>query len=466
MEIFSLLKKKGLVDEFSIKNKIMDKWSMTDILSFNEELDSLIKPINEITSKELPNYQFIVNADLGGQDYGVCSGTGCRMARVEELRHFSTLWADKVYLHSYFDNHKILSESNGISKSQISEIRFKLDYSTHILCLLKLQPLIEKGIIEIYNGSSWVCPTCMAEKIDKCEDIQKSLLKYEGVLSNDYREKTSATIKRENIKNKEIYILKMSVPEVLNPHKTINYILTQLPECLKGKKLSMTEAYAINKYDLKKMGIPNKLIHDQVNSVMFSQILSTLQGLKASFMTNSQLEVDLLNYISNNDVHINHNEIIQRELSCDIPLILGVSPEYLLEIREKDHEAFLVYRDSITMAINEYLSKGLNIKDTRQLYGDIIQPKLNLLNLQIKSIKDRAWRNLKTDVTILVTCGVFGFLSNLLAFQIPLFTASGISILDIVKNLKSSISTPEEAKTDSFYFLWKASKNDVKLHKK
>ncbi len=459
MEAYDLLQKKGLIDDTVIEKKIMNDWNMNNILDFNEKINELIKPINKIVSGEPPNYQFVANAELSGQAYGGCRGPDCRIERVDELTRFATLWADKVYIPSYFDEHIIMSKASEVSQSNIAEFDFRYDYQAHIKCLLRLKPLVETGIIEMVRGKAQVCPVCMAEKIKQCEEIHNSLEKYIAVLADEYRKLVSAKlIKDEGLEKASIYKIEVKVPEEINHHKLMLRILHELPAWLETKYMNTKTNVNIGERALKKLGIPDSYIQSQAHSVLFLQFLSTLQGLDASLLTNSHLEVQLLNYIANSDQNIDRNQILQRELACELPLLLGIPLESMLEIREKEHEAFLVYRDSIRVATSEYMSKGLNPEDAKQLYEDIILPKLNSLNLELKIIKDRAWRNLKLDIGVLVTCGVFGFLSNVLAMQIPLLAASGIVLKDIAKNIRNGLVTPSEIKGNDFYFLWKSSK--------
>jgi hypothetical protein len=465
MEIYDLLEKRELVNDSIIEKKIRHDWSIKDILDFNEQINPLIKPIDEIMGDELPNYKFVANAELSGQDYGGCRGLACRIERVDELTRFATLWAEKIYIPSYFDEHRIMSEASAASESRNNEFEFKNDYSGHIKCLLRLKPLLENGIVEIIRGEAQVCPTCMAEKINQCEEIKNSLLKHVEVLADEYRKMVSAKlIKDERREKLGIYCVEMKVPEEISHHKSMIRTLYKLPAWLKTKYMNTETTVTLGKRELRKLGIPDSYIQSQAYSVMFSQVLSTLQGLDASLLTNSHLEVQLLNYIANSDENINRNQVLQRELACELPILLGIPLESLIEIREKEHEAFLVYRDSIRIATNEYISKGLNSKDAKQVYEDLILPKLNSLNLEVKVIKDRAWRNLKLDISVLVTCGVFGLLSNLLAMQIPLLAASGVTgvtLVDIAKNFGDASGTPSEIKKDDFYFLWKASRKAV-----
>jgi len=169
MEVYELLRKKGLINDSAIDTKIMHDWSINNILDFNGEINSLIKPINRISSKQLPTYKFTANAELSGQAYGGCIGPNCRIKRVEELNRFAALWADKVYVHSYFDEHEIMARTSLLAESRIEDFDFRYIYSGNLKCLIRLKRLVETGIVEIVRGEAQLCPRCMAEAISRNE---------------------------------------------------------------------------------------------------------------------------------------------------------------------------------------------------------------------------------------------------------------------------------------------------------
>ncbi len=462
MEVYDLLAKMGLDNESSIEKKIMHDMSLVEILKLNEEISSKIAPINEIEHEESPNYNFTINGELSGQDYGGCSGTNCRLERVNELNRFASLWADKVYIHSYFDGHKIMSEAEQVSKNPSAEPSFKKNYAGHLKCFNKLKPLVEKGIVQLIGGHG-VCPKCYAEKIDEIDNIQDMLKKHVEELAGRYRENIHAVLlKDKRLEKLGLYTVALKVPEDIDHHEQTNLTSPTIPKRLEKKLITSGKEIVLSKRELKEMHIPESIIMELVNSVLFSQVLAKAQGLDTSFCTNSHLEVKLMNYISNSEKAIDRNQVLQRELACELPILTGIPLEYLLEIREKNHEAFVVYRDAIKGAINEYLSKGLNNKEIKELYVDVIRPKINSLNSAIKVIKERARKNLALDIIVLITCGAFGLLSNTLLAQIPLLAASGVSVREIAKNISKSIGTPDEIKGSDFYFLWKLSKKEMK----
>jgi hypothetical protein len=108
----------------------------------------------------------------------------------------------------------------------------------------------------------------------------------------------------------------------------------------------------------------------------------------------------------------------------------------------------------------------LDAKDAKQLDEDVIRPNLNILNLKVKTIKEKAQRNLKTDIVLLATLGVFGFLSNMTAFQMMLLTASGLTLADFAQNLRNGLMTPSKIRDNDMYFLWKATKKRGKKRPK
>lgn len=464
MEVYDLLAGKGLDNESLIEKTIMDDMSLSEILKLNEEINLRLEKV-DASNEALPNYNFTVNGELGGQDYGGCHGTNCRLDRVDELNRFASLWADQVYIHSYFDEHKILSQATSASEYSSREYAFREHYVGHLKCFNRLKPLVEKGIV-VLIAQREVCPICYAEQIYKTGDLRSILDKQVEELADRYREDIHAVRPSDSGRGEfgEHYVY-MDVPEEIDHHKQIVWSSASIPKRLERKFINSGKDLVLSKRELKELRIPESRIWELQNSVLFSHILIKGQGLNTSFCTNSHLEVKLLNNIANTEKDIDRNQVLQRELACELPIFAGIPVEYLLEIREKNYEAFLVYRDSIKAAINTYLSQDLNHGEVKELYGDVILPRINTLNSEIKVIKDRAWRNLKLDMIVLITCGAFGLLSNNLPAQIPALAASGLSVLEIAKNISNIVGTTDEVKRDDFYFLWKLSKEEIKGRK-
>ncbi len=461
MEVYDLLAEKGLDNESSIEKTIMYDMSLDEILKLNEEISLKLETV-DASNEALPNYNFTVNGELGGQDYGGCHGTNCRLDRIDELSRFASLWADKVYIHSYFDEHKIVSQATQASEYSSTEHDFREHYVGHLKCFNRLKSLVEKGII-VLIAEREVCPICYAGKVYKIDGLGSMLDKQVEELADRYREDIHAVL-LSNMGQDEFgsYHVYLEVPEDIDHHKKVYWVSSRIPKRLENKLMNSGKDIVLSKRQLKEMRIPEGRIRELLNSVLFSHVLTKGKGLDTSFCTNSHLEVKLLNYMANSERDIDRNQVLQRELACELPIFAGIPVEYLLEIREKNHEAFLVYRDSIKAAINTYLSQDLNHREVKELYGDIILPRINALNSEIKVIKDRIRRNLKIDIIVLITCGVFGLLSNTLPAQIPLLSASGLSVLEIARNISNSIGTPDEIKRDDFYFLWKLSKKEIK----
>ncbi len=464
MEVYDLLAEKRLDNESSIEKAIMDDMSLGEILELNEEINLRLEKVYA-SNEALPNYNFTVNGELGGQDYGGCQGTNCRLDRVDDLNRFASLWADKIYLHSYFDEHKILQQATVASEHSSREYAFKEHYVGHLKCFNRLKPLVEKGII-VLIAQREVCPICYAEQIYKIDDLHSILDKQVEELADIYREDIHAVL-LSDIDRDELdeYYVRLDVPEEIDHHKQIMWISASIPKRLERKFRNSGKNIVLSKRELKELHIPENRIRELQNSVLFSHVLTKGEGLNTSFCTNSHLEVKLLNNMANTEKDIDRNQVLQRELACELPIFAGIPVEYLLEIREKNYEAFLVYRDSIKAAINTYLAQDLNRSEVKELYGDVILPRINTLNSEIKVIKDRARRNLKLDVIVLITCGAFGLLSNTLPAQIPALAASGLSILEIARNISNIVGTPDEVKRNDFYFIWKLSKEEIKGRK-
>lgn len=234
--------------------------------------------------------------------------------------------------------------------------------------------------------------------------------------------------------------------------------MSDIPTQLKTRFSTSKTDLKLTQKDIADLSIPESDIMDMARGLMFSYMLSKVQNIRTSFLTNSLLEVDMLNLVSNSRQQALRNQFLQRQVAFQLPVILGCPLDYVLEIRAKNHTAFLTYRDAMKTAIGEYFSRKMDEKEITQLYDDVVQPKLNSLNLQIETIKSKARKNLLREGLVLTTFGVFGLLSNNALAQIPWLLASGISASDIAKNISEVAAITDAVKTNDMYFLWRLSR--------
>jgi hypothetical protein len=103
-KVFDLLRSKGLTNHEKIEYAIMSKWTLNDIINFNERLLDEIEEQPE-GHDEITNFNFVANSGLSAQTSGPCVEWNCRLRRVDRLARFAALYSDRIYVQNYFDQY-------------------------------------------------------------------------------------------------------------------------------------------------------------------------------------------------------------------------------------------------------------------------------------------------------------------------------------------------------------------------
>jgi hypothetical protein len=186
----------------------------------------------------------------------------------------------------------------------------------------------------------------------------------------------------------------------------------------------------------------------------------TAQLSNSSYLTSNPLEVSLLSSLSNQPSIERRNKIAYKYLTSIVPFVEDISISKLIRVRQREEEAFVQYRSALNEAIDKFQSRGHDFreKEARELYSDLIAPRLAALERGIKLAK----RDLvgQASRTILAVAGVisFGLYTGLIPSELAEMakligiTKVGTDILEKVFRLGGAKQTIQN---DSLYFLWR-----------
>jgi len=201
------------------------------------------------------------------------------------------------------------------------------------------------------------------------------------------------------------------------------------------------------------------------HDIWVQHFTSTILGLNAKYLTNRDIDISFLNAISEDDDFTRYNHILRTHLLYELPVLQNVPLTSLLDIRAKEHDSFLLYRNAINEVVKQYISgrRSLSGREAKEIYEDVVYPKLCELNAKVNSIRRSLVKKSVRDVSITSSIVTVGLFSGLLPLEL-LIGLGGIKITkDVLDSIVQSIQTPQEVRNDNFYFLWKLSKK-VGIH--
>ncbi len=457
---FDFLAKRGLGNDQQIESAIMHKWDFTDIIDFALNLNELID-VHPEGSTEVTSFNFLANSNLSAQAYGGCGTWGCRLERIDRLARFAALYSDRIYITNYLDEfttHK-LERLEGLE----SNIRY--DLAGHIKVLLTLRPLLESGIVCLINHpGAHLCPACIEKIYPSLEGTIDKLEQAFAVLTDRFADEASfrllsysptAPSCAVHIKGSEDFV----------EHGAMGFSLYTPPKWLVQKAKSIEERGLRGGVHLsKKVLLDSKIPQSFLSPIKFDVFLqlfcSRALGINAKYLANSAADVSLLCSLTDDKDFKQFDEVSQKDLVHYLPIIQDVPLKYLLKVRSTEHDAFLAYRNTINHIIKEYVVQRKHISnvDSRQIYEDIIYPKLCDLDAKVNSIKRKARKQLVQDVTIGTAAVVVGVFSGIVPSELKLILGSLASVpaaRELWELSTKLVGTPDEIRSDNFYYLWK-----------
>jgi hypothetical protein len=184
------------------------------------------------------------------------------------------------------------------------------------------------------------------------------------------------------------------------------------------------------------------------------------------YLSDSEREIRQIEDLAGEGMDAKRNEILA-SMSHEIPLFANIRLETLSEVRRLDGDAFAAYRAALDQAASEASREGTTAERSRQIYFDVIQPKLSALERKYEVMRKRS----KTDLIL-----SYGVPAATLAMGVICGASHGVGgVLEItgglqlVKNLAKELQPIQQTdaaldpiRSDPMYFLLKMKKAHAK----
>ena len=409
----------------------------------------------------LQDYHFLANSSMSGLYGSGCTYWKCRLKRVDRLSRFATLYSDSVYIQNYFDwfNHLHIPEN------PYQEYHFRESISGSIKIINAIKPLIRNGVIKFLPTGIAMCKTCYAEVMEQQKTLNAELNKQVKKLEKLYSDTTSANLKTlstPSFMDRHLYEIHITCDEDLYEHGEYVLNIFELPPILLKK--------VANKPSLKEYQLSSsEILRGHVNGRLLKAITMDVSCLKffcsnanLKYLTDRTIDVSFLQATTQEDNFLKYNDVLSSQLMFEMPIFSNISLSTLLKIRANEYDAFVSYRETINDLVNEYIAQGhqLSPKIAKQIYSDIIQPKVSRLDERISKIRASAILRSLAKVALSTSSLIFGLYGNYIPPEIrPFLISYGLfEAASTAKSLPNIISTPAEIRNDNLYFLWKLSK--------
>jgi len=391
-----------------------------------------------------PSYSYLASASFRGESG--CEEPKCRALGVEPLARFSLLYADKIVLP--------MRLSAGGDRSWL-EGTFRV--------LAELRPLLDAGIVIPTETESCLCKECYG-------NYAVPILDNSHAIADSAAEQTKVTfeyaLRRPRRTKANQLVFRIDWPEEYSPRPAPYLSVSEselhpvLGEFLKGRnEETVIPVNVVQESDL----LANFFL-----PVALDFMIQSFLGASAGcvYLSNSAREVRQIEKLGGADADSTRNEILAA-MSHEIPLFANIRLETLLKVRRSDGDAFEAYRAALHSAANEAVQKGITPVQSRQIYFDVIHPKLSALERKYQVLRSRSKTNLIysygvpiATLAIGAICGPTHGLGGLLEI------AGG---LELVKNvakqlqpLQNADSSLDPVRSDPMYFLLKMKRAHAK----
>jgi len=193
-------------------------------------------------------------------------------------------------------------------------------------------------------------------------------------------------------------------------------------------------------------------------SVEFEMAVSTI--LRTSYLSETELPIKILSAVSGDHDLARRNSLVQKHLTSIVPFIGDVSPAAVVQLRRREEESFLTYRQALNRAIDDVRAQRSNLResDARAIYLDVIAPGLARLDRAVRTARRDLLKDLGRSITAWAGAITFGMYSGLLPDQL-LGAAKVLGLTKILADLGQAagkLASPRDPiKKEDLYFLWR-----------
>jgi hypothetical protein len=438
-----------------IKNGVVDKdkvarINVTKLVEIAEQSTELTSA--ESFEREQSAFAHCASLSLSG-DSVYCRKFDCRLSRAFELAQFALLYSDRVYIKNFLMDYAPPFGAYGRSASQ-----FKKDFAQDLEIIAELQPLISKGIIVPFTPPLGFCPCCLAKQFLDSDRDARFQEAYEH-LKAEYLDKVSYLLRWTG----KDYQITIKGPEKLIDHGALTKRIGALPHKLRKspdiiKSARSRKDILLPKEHVLELGLNEEFADKDIQSIGLE--LAASQSLNTSYLTERPLHIEFLNSLNQDPTLERRNQIAQKYLTSIVPFLNDVAINDLMRLRENERESFILYRESLNKAIDEYKKTSSNFSevDAKALYSDVIEPKLVRLDQKVKAAKRSFLKESARETAAWVgaiSFGIYtGFIPSDLIAAAKLLGMTKV-VADFIKSTMTRTDIKESIRNEDLYFLWK-----------
>lgn len=424
--------------------RIIQKWNNEQKAEFVQGVSEQIEKI-DVKDSTLGHYGFIANSQLSG-GISPCANFKCRLGHVDGLARFATLYADMVLIENPFDKYDLdMNFNDKVTQDLINDVGI----------LFHLRALFDSKILRIARSNLHFCPECYHKVIPQYKDFEEKVHNVFNLINGIYLDEVSFTY----IIDDYCYpYFEIKGPESLIEHgkRYIRYSPEYLEKRCK-RFFDINQAHVLSEQEVLGLGLIEHLTNPVFDDIIRQNYYSNRYNI--NYLTDRDIDFKVLDAVNRKEVKLRSKSMIEGLSHC-VPYINQASLSDLVDLREKEGEAFLVYRDAINSVIKSIDST--EARDYVEAYRDKIEPELHKINLTVKNSKILAKQKIARNLIECIGRVSIGWFSGLVPQSIGHIIAGlgGLSGVNILKDVLELEQEPVSIRDNKYYFLWKVDKLD------
>lgn len=375
-------------------------------------------------SKAFSHFGFSANESLSGGSNS-CVAVDCRVHRADDMARFAVLYADHVVIRNLFLGYT--------PRSGVDFLRQQI--AGDIAVMRRLEPLIRKGVVSIAPPVVALCADCSQHFSQEQHRITLALESAADELLSRFMPRMSVTRDSHGC-------LEVRGPAELVAHGT-QFFYPKKGSAFRGR---LTRS-------LRESLVRAHLIDPMIQDVYSHLLNSRHDGL--NYLTDRELDLTVIQELGGADTKPIQKALVSG-LSHAVPVVRHATIETLLQLREKEGEAFAVYREAVAAVLRSAdLTSPSAIKEA---FAEKIRPELANIDMAVSNARKLSKRGLFQEIgvdTAAISIGlVLGSVQPTLGALLA--ALGGISALrTAVQKVTDVASEPPIARANCFYFLWK-----------
>lgn len=392
------------------------------------------------------NFSFTANSSLSGGRHP-CAAPECRMQKISSLISFATLYADEVYIQIPFEDValKTHKELNTADRHEILNA---------IIIYLQLRPLIERGIIKYAFNTVSFCQEhfhSIAKPLTARINEKEAAL--EAIIHGELIDNCSVVF---NFENKRSPFFQISGPESIIEHGSVHFHPFDPHPSIFKEFAKKGPVYKLTRSEIEESGVLYYVINPILRDLGRQEWHTALTG--NSYLCDNKTHLSLASKI-NPEAFTANSKAFDKGLKHYLPSIFSNDIKALVNLRNKEEEAFFVYRDKLRKLLQK--PNGWDEKEVAKVFRDEILPEINLINKKVNDWKSNSLQSIGEKVlfgTGAVTLGLYAGILPANIGQIVAALGGGSAIASVLMDLNKTFKEKQQARTNDFYFLWKTTK--------